>query len=101
METRQLEKTQIAVGRKIVSAVTPGAVIFALGLLAILFIKPFIPYGILAGITLFVLSFIVNLLGTIRQFSYLKCPQCSQSLKRKSFQEGEYACEVCGVKWVL
>ena len=98
METRKFEKNPIAL--KMIPFFLVSAGIIVLGVLAIFFIKP---YGIWIFIGLFVLSMFVDILGMIfaLRLTTVNCPECERTLKRKSRQEAEYACEVCGINWVL
>ena len=96
METRKFEKNPIRA--KIILPLLLGTGMFVLAVLSIIFIKP---YGILIAISLIVLSIILNILGVFMALSYINCPKCAGSMKRKSFQKAEYGCEVCGINWLL
>ncbi len=97
METRKVEKNPYVL--KMIPFFVLALGILVLAILAFIFIKP---YGIWIGIGLGVLSILIDILGIILglRSDSVKCPGCARTLKRKSRQEAEYACEVCGINWV-
>ena len=96
METRQFEKNPILA--KLLPGLTVGAGLVALGVGAFIFLRP---YGVIIGMGLFILSFIVDIFVFFRVISRAECPMCARPLKRTSLDKGEYPCEVCGINWVL
>lgn len=96
METRQFEKNPILA--KMLPGLAVGAGLVALGVGAFIFLRP---HGIMMGIALFILSFIVDIFVFFRVISRADCPMCARPLKRTSLDNEEYPCEVCGINWVL
>ena len=96
IETRKFEKNPFLL--KIITPLALGVGMLVLAVLSIIFINP---YGILIAITLFLLSVIIDIFGILSALSYVNCPKCARTMKRKSLQKAEYACEVCGINWIL
>ena len=96
MENREFENKGIRL--KLIQIFAVGSGLVLLGVGSIIFLRP---HGMMIGIALFALSFIVEASLAFRAFFHADCPQCARPMKRTSSDKGEYPCHVCGVNWVM
>ena len=96
MESREFKNNRIL--GKLLKGLAVGAGLVVLGVVSFIFVRP---HGMMIGIALFILSFIVEVFVCFRAFIHADCPQCARHLKRTSLDKGEYPCDVCGINWVL